>query len=107
MERCGEWVTGCFAATNCLGKGGSRPCRNVWCGPCYREAASNTFPRLDRNAYGNGSDLELDMPETYDHYHSRRNGDHLMGVPLSVTSARSKTLQAGIRCWETTAIISL
>jgi hypothetical protein len=37
---------------------------------------------LDRNAYGNGSDLELDMPETYDHYHSRRNGDHLMGVPF-------------------------
>ncbi len=30
----------------------------------------------------NGSDLDLDLPETHDRYRSRRNGDHLMGVPF-------------------------
>ncbi len=40
------------------------------------------FPRLGKNEEANGSDLDLDMPETYNHYRCGRNGDHLMGVPF-------------------------
>jgi hypothetical protein len=73
---------GLFCSIYLLGRGGFRPCRNVWCGACYREAASDPFPRLDKNEEANGFDLHLDMPETYNHYRCGRNGDHLMGVPF-------------------------
>jgi hypothetical protein len=44
--------------------------------------ASNPFPSLDKNKEANGSDLDLDTPETCNHYQCGRNGDHLMGVPF-------------------------
>ena len=40
--------------------GGFPPVQNVWCGKCYRESASDPFPRLDDNEKANGSDLDLD-----------------------------------------------
>jgi hypothetical protein len=79
MRRVGHRL---FCSNYLLGRGGFRPCRNVWCGACYREAASNPFPRLDKNKDANGSDLDLDTPKTYNCYRCGRNGDHLMGVPF-------------------------
>ena len=79
MRRAGH---GLFCSNYLLGRGDSRPCRNVWCGPCYREAASDPFPRLDKNGDANGSDLDLGTQESHDRYRCGRNGDHLMGVPF-------------------------
>jgi hypothetical protein len=79
MRRAGH---GLFCSNYLLGREGSCPCRNVWCGPCYREAASDPFPRLDKNGEVNGSDLDLGTPETSDRYCCGRNRDHLMGVPF-------------------------
>jgi hypothetical protein len=73
---------GLFCSNYLLGRGGFHPSRNFWCGACYREAASNPFPRLDKNKEANGSNLDLDTPETYNRYQCGRNGDHLMGVPF-------------------------
>jgi hypothetical protein len=33
------------------------PCRNVWCGKCYKEAIDDPFPRLDQKGVGSGSYL--------------------------------------------------
>jgi hypothetical protein len=71
-----------FFSNYLLGQGGYCPCRNVWCGECYREAESNPFPRLDSSEEANGSDLDLDTPETNWRYCCGQNGDHLMGVPF-------------------------
>ena len=79
MRRAGH---GLFCSNYLLGREGSPPCRNVWCGPCYREAASDPLPRLDKNGEVNNSDLDLGSPETSDRYCCGRNGDHLMGVPF-------------------------
>ena len=41
------------------------PCRNVWCGECYREASNNCFPQLDNNREGlNATDLEIEVSLT-------------------------------------------
>jgi hypothetical protein len=79
MRRVGH---GLFCSNYLLEREGFRPCRNVWCGECYREAESNPFPRLDKQGEANGSDLDLDTPETSQQYRCGRNGDHLMGVPF-------------------------
>ena len=73
---------GLFCSNFWLGREGFRPCRNVWCGKCYRESESNPFPRLDNNEEANGSDLDLDNTETNQRHRCGRNGDHLMGVPF-------------------------
>jgi hypothetical protein len=73
---------GLFCSNYLLGREGFPPCRNVWCGECYREIKSNPFPRLDKLGEANGSDLDLDTPETSQRYRCGRNGDHLMGVPF-------------------------
>jgi hypothetical protein len=84
-NECGKmWRVGhgLFCSNYLLGREGFRPCRNVWCGECYREAESNPFPRLDRQGEANGSDLDLDTPETSQRYCCGRNRDHLMRVPF-------------------------
>jgi hypothetical protein len=79
MRRVGHGV---FCSNFLLGQEGFRPCRNVWCGTCYREAGSNPFPQLDKTKETSGSDLDLELPETHNRYRCGRNGDHLMGVPF-------------------------
>jgi hypothetical protein len=59
------------------------PCRNVWCGECYREASDDRFPRLDdQGETANTTDLEIEASPTLGRYLCGRNGDHLMGVPF-------------------------
>jgi hypothetical protein len=79
MQRAGH---GLFCSNFWLGREGFCPCRNVWCGKCYRESGSNPFPRLDDNEEANGSDLDLDTTESNQWHRYKRNGDHLMGIPF-------------------------
>ena len=65
-----------------LGRAIFPPCRNVWCGECYREASDDRFPRLDDNGDQNATDLEIEVSPTLNRYRCGRNGDHLMGVPF-------------------------
>jgi hypothetical protein len=58
------------------------PCRNLWCGKCYREVPNNPFPRLDKNEETNGSGLDIESPETNTRYCCGRNEDHLKGAPF-------------------------
>ena len=73
---------GLFCSNFWLGREGFRPCRNVWCGKCYRESESDPFPRLDDNEEANVSDLDLDTTESNQQHRCGRNRDHLMGVPF-------------------------
>ena len=74
---------GLFCSNFLLGRAISPPCRNVWCGECYREASDDRFPRLDDNGEGqNATDLEIEVSPTLNRYRCGRNGDHLMGVPF-------------------------
>jgi hypothetical protein len=43
---------GLFCSNFLLGRAIFPPCRNVWCGECYREASDDRFPRLDDNGEG-------------------------------------------------------
>jgi hypothetical protein len=73
---------GLFCSNILLGRATFPPCRNVWCGECYREASNDHFLRLDDNGKGlNATDLEVEVSPTLNRYRCGRNGDHLMGVP--------------------------
>ncbi len=57
------------------------PCRNVWCGKCYKEAINNPFLRLDQKGVGSGSNLMgLNDENTLNWYQCGQDGDHLMGI---------------------------
>ena len=49
MRRVGH---GLFCSNFLLGRATFPPCRNVWCGECYREASDDRFSRLDDNGEG-------------------------------------------------------
>ncbi len=84
--KCGKiWTAGhgLFCSNFLLGQATFPPCRNVWCGECYREASNDRFPRLeDQGKTTNATDLEIDASPTLGRYGCGRNGDHLMGVPF-------------------------
>jgi hypothetical protein len=48
---------GLFCSNFLLGRAPFLPCRNVWCGKCYKEAINEPFPRLDQKGVGSESDL--------------------------------------------------
>ena len=74
---------GLFCSNYLLGRAPFQPCRNVWCGKCYKEAINDPFPRLDQKGVGNESDLMgLDDDHTLSWYRCGRDGDHLMGEPF-------------------------
>ena len=72
---------GLFCSNYLLGRGPYPPCRNVWCGECFQEAADDPFPRLQGNEEEEGSDLVLGKVDQ-ERYRHARNGDHLMGIPF-------------------------
>ncbi len=84
--RCGKIRKGghgLFCGNFLLGRGTFPPCRNVWCGECYREASDDRFPRLDdHEEAGNSTNLEIEVSHTKNRYRWGRDGDHLMGVPF-------------------------
>jgi hypothetical protein len=74
---------GLFCSNFLLGRATFPPCRNVWCGECYREASGDCFLRLDDNGEGSdATDLEIEVSPTLNRYRCGRDGDHLMGVPF-------------------------
>jgi hypothetical protein len=74
---------GLFRSNFLLGQATFPPCRNVWCGGCYREASNDRFPRLDNTGEAaNTSDLEIETSTTSGRYRSGRDGNHLMGLPF-------------------------
>ena len=80
IQRAGH---GLFNSIFLLGQATYLPCRNVWCGECYREASDDRFPRLDNQGETtNTTDLEIEVSPMLGRYQCGRNGDHLMGVPF-------------------------
>jgi hypothetical protein len=84
--KCGKmWRAGhgLFCSNFLLGRETFPPCRNVWCGECYREASNDRFLRLDDHGEVlNATDLEIEVSSTLNRYRFGRNGNHLMGVPF-------------------------
>jgi hypothetical protein len=74
---------GLFCSNFLLGRATFPPCRNVWCGECYREASDDRFLRLDdQGETTNTTALEIEASSTLGRYRCGRNRDHLMGVPF-------------------------
>ena len=94
---------GLFCSNYLLGRAPFQPCRNVWCGKCYKEAINYPFPRLDQKGVGNKSDLMgLDDDHTLSRYRCGRDGDHIMGVPFEcdLCSFRNVSYSQGSEVWQ-------
>ena len=64
-----------------VGREGFPPCGNAWCGPDYREAIDDPYPRYIHLEGSEDTDLLLTDKEV-EKFRCGVEGAHLMGVPF-------------------------